>query len=159
MNLYDIVCCITKQYNRASMTVGDYTVPISIEEIVMEEHPYGTQELNMRCTIMEYLEKKAVISSSNHKPNTIPTIKNVIFNDPATIVFWSDDTKTVAKTHPGDKFDPEKGLAMAISKKALGNKGDYYKMFDKWLSEYSKYTITDELQTLINQWKDVMESE
>lgn len=63
------------------------------------------------------------------------SIKNVIFNPPATIVFWSDGTKTVVKAHDGDIFDPEKGLAMAISKKALGNKGNYCNELKKWLPE------------------------
>jgi hypothetical protein len=62
-------------------------------------------------------------------------IKNVIFNDPATIVFWSDGTKTVVKCQPGDKFDPEKGLAMAITKKTMGNSGSYYNIFKKWVKE------------------------
>ena len=57
----------------------------------------------------------------------------VIYNDPATIAFWSDGTKTVVKAQPGDIFDPEKGLAMAIAKKACGNKGNYYNGFKKWL--------------------------
>lgn len=65
----------------------------------------------------------------------MPSIKNVIFNDPTTIVFWNDGTKTIVKAQDGDIFDPEKGLAMAISKKALGNKGNYYEMFKKWLPE------------------------
>lgn len=64
-----------------------------------------------------------------------PNIKNVIFNDPATIVFWNDGTKTIVKAQDGDVFDPEKGLAMAISKKALGNKGNYCETFKKWLPE------------------------
>ena len=62
-------------------------------------------------------------------------IKNVIFNDPATIVFWTDGTKTVVKCQDGDIFNPEMGLAMAISKKALGNKGNYCNEFKKWLPE------------------------
>ena len=57
----------------------------------------------------------------------------VIYNNPATIAFWSDGTKTVVKAQPGDIFDPEKGLAMAIAKKACGNKGNYYNGFKKWL--------------------------
>lgn len=68
-------------------------------------------------------------------------ITNVIFNDPATIVFWSDDTKTVVKTRGNDKFDPEKGLAMAISKKHMGNEDGWYKKFKKWLPEEKKSTI------------------
>lgn len=63
-------------------------------------------------------------------------ITNVIFNDPATIVFWSDGTKTVVKCQDGDVFDPEKGLAMAISKKAMGNKGSYFNVIDKWTEKY-----------------------
>lgn len=59
-------------------------------------------------------------------------IKKVIFNDPATIVLWTDGAKTVVKCD-GEKYDPEKGLAMAICKKALGNKGNYYEVFKKWL--------------------------
>lgn len=43
-------------------------------------------------------------------------IERVIFNDPATIVFWTDGTKTVVKTHD-EPFDPEKGIAMALVKK------------------------------------------
>ena len=63
----------------------------------------------------------------------IPEIKNVIFNDPATIVFWDDGTKTVVKCQDDDEFDPEKGLAMAIVKKAYGNKGNYCNKLKKWL--------------------------
>ena len=62
-----------------------------------------------------------------------PSITNVIFNKPATIIFWSDGTKTVVKAQDGDKFDKEKGLAMAIAKKALGNKGNYYDEIKKWV--------------------------
>lgn len=59
-------------------------------------------------------------------------IESVIFNDPATIVFWNDGTKTVVKVQ-NEKFDPEKGLAMAIAKKYFGNHGNYYNEFKKWL--------------------------
>ena len=60
------------------------------------------------------------------------TIVKVIFNDPATIVFWMDGTKTVVKAH-NEPFDKEKGLAMAITKKFFGNEGNYYNKIKKWL--------------------------
>lgn len=60
-------------------------------------------------------------------------IKNVIFNDPATIVFWSDGTKTVVKRGKDDTFDPEKGLAMAISKYFFDNAGYFNDVFKKWI--------------------------
>lgn len=62
-------------------------------------------------------------------------ITKVIFNGPATIVFWEDKTKTVVKCDKDDVFDPEKGLAMAISKKFFGNKGNYYNVIKKWVGE------------------------
>lgn len=65
---------------------------------------------------------------------TIPGIKNVIFNKPATIVFWEDGDKTVVKCDK-EKYDPEKGLVMAIAKKALGNQGNYYEVIKKWVGE------------------------
>ena len=65
-----------------------------------------------------------------------PEIKDVIFNDPATIVFWMDGTKTVVKCQEGDEFDPEKGLTMAIVKKVYGNKGSYCNEIKKWCEPY-----------------------
>lgn len=62
-------------------------------------------------------------------------IVKVIFNAPATIVIWSDGTKTVVKVQEGEAFDKEKGLAMAICKKSMGNEGNYYSEFKKWLED------------------------
>ena len=67
------------------------------------------------------------------------SIKNVIFNPPATVVYWSDGTKTVVKCSVNDKFDPEKGLAMAIAKRCANNSGSYYKEIQKWVGEESLY--------------------
>ena len=66
---------------------------------------------------------------------TVPEILDVVFNGPATIIFWADGTKTVVKAIY-DEFDPEKGLAMAIAKKALGNKGNYFNVIKRWTDEY-----------------------
>lgn len=63
----------------------------------------------------------------------LPAIADVIFSGPATVVKWKDGTKTVVKRAKNDNFDPEKGLAMAIAKKALGNKGNYYETIRKWM--------------------------
>ena len=60
-------------------------------------------------------------------------IEKVIFNDPATIVLWSNGEKTVVKCIDGETFDPEKGLAMAIVKYVYGNKGNYYGYLKTWL--------------------------
>lgn len=65
-------------------------------------------------------------------------IKRVIFNPPATIVYWSDCTKTVVKCNVNDIFDPEKGLAMAIAKRCVGNTGAYYAEIRHWVAEFGK---------------------
>ena len=76
---------------------------------------------------------KETTERSNYMPSDIRRlIKNVKFNPPATIVFWTDNTKTVVKCNRED-YDPEKGLAMCICKKVLGDRGNYYEVFKKWL--------------------------
>ena len=99
------------------------------------------------------IEKKSTIRyngytsvSTSESSVSAPSIKKVIFNYPATIVLWSDGSKTVVKCQDGDIYDPEKGLAMAISKKALGNKGNYCNEFKKWLPEDEEEEGTVELR-------------
>lgn len=65
-------------------------------------------------------------------------IEKVIFNDPATIIIWTTGEKTVVKCGEGEVYDPEKGFAMAIAKYVLGNKGNYYETFKKWLPKEEK---------------------
>lgn len=84
-------------------------------------------------------------SRYRHAKRRSMSIEKVIFNDPATIVFWEDDTKTVVKRGENDIFDPEKGLAMAIAKKALGNKGNYYNEIKKWLPEHVEFYADDKV--------------
>ena len=80
---------------------------------------------------------KKLIKRSMGNPKEI---EKVIFNDPATIVFWGNGDKTVVKCE-NETYDPEKGLAMAISKRFLGNQGNYYNEFKKWLPEEETKTI------------------
>lgn len=66
------------------------------------------------------------------------SIRKVIFNDPATVVLWSDGTKTVVKCGPEDKFDTEKGLAMAVVKKMAGNDNSFNKVFKQYTKKKKK---------------------
>ena len=68
----------------------------------------------------------------------IPSIKKVVFNNPATIVIWNDGTKTTVKCSERDEYPEEVGLAMCISKKALGNKGNFNEVFKKHIPGYIK---------------------
>lgn len=80
--------------------------------------------------------KKSVDSfATKQSTNRRVKIKDVIFSNPATVVFWSDGTKTVVKTRGGEKYDREKGLAMAIIKKITGNTSNYYEIFKEWCGD------------------------
>jgi hypothetical protein len=56
-------------------------------------------------------------------------IAKVIYNPPATVIYWKDGTKTVVKCSDHDldegRLSPETGVVYAIAKKVLGNKGNY----------------------------------
>lgn len=79
--------------------------------------------------------RAAVISDELASLRNPQQIKRVIFNDPATIVIWADDSKTVVKCQPGDTYSKETGLALCIAKKFLGNKGNFNEVFKKWIPE------------------------
>lgn len=80
----------------------------------------------------------------------VPRIDKVIFNNPATIVLWADGTKTVVKAQ-NESFDPEKGLAMAIAKKAMGNAGRYYNEFKKWIGDGNDIVIDNGVAQAIDE--------
>lgn len=56
----------------------------------------------------------------------------IIFNGPATIVFWDDGTKTVVKCTERETFDYEKGVALCYMKRLLGNDNSFKHVFKKF---------------------------
>ena len=54
--------------------------------------------------------------------------KQVIFNPPATIVYWEDGTKTVVKAD-NDVFSEEFGYAMACMRKIYGSRAEFKAQF------------------------------
>lgn len=56
------------------------------------------------------------------------TPKKVIFNGPATIVFWRDGTKTVVKLSKNDKANPYNGFCAALAKKIFENNSKIQKI-------------------------------
>lgn len=116
---------------------------------------------SLYCFIEDENEWKKITSFEFEKTvkySSIPYgylfVDKVVFNDPATIVFWKDGSKTIVKCGEDESFDPEKGLAMAIAKKAFGNQGNYYNQIKKWLPEPKEndgeeyLTITERLNKI-----------
>ena len=145
----NVVNCI----DSLNYKIFDIEVTISTKElntITLRKKDINLRKKNEGRNEMP-VERKSTSScvyyaSTTAKSVSEPSIKKVIFNYPATIVLWSDGSKTVVKCQDGDIYDPEKGLAMAISKKALGNKGNYCNEFKKWLPEDEEEEGTVELR-------------
>lgn len=93
-------------------------------------------ELKNICELMdsELISKKN--SKETYNKRIFSEIKDIIINDPATIILWKDGTKTIVKCQPVDTFDPEKGIAMAILKKLYGNSGFYKDIFEPAIEKY-----------------------
>ena len=68
-------------------------------------------------------------------------IEKVVYNNPATIVFWSDNTTTVCKCSKEDIYSKETGLTICILKKLIGAK-NVRKIFNDWLPELDKSIVT-----------------
>jgi hypothetical protein len=84
----------------------------------------------------QVLKEEEAKSAKRNVKNFNKKIKKVVFNDPATIVFWKNGDKTVVKCQPGEEFDKEKGLALAIVKYMIAdNKGCFNDIFKKWINE------------------------
>lgn len=64
-------------------------------------------------------------------------IKKVIFNNPATIIIFTDDTKVVAKAH-NEEFDEEKGFLMAMSRILFETRAEMNKIIDKGMEDSYK---------------------
>lgn len=94
--------------------------------------PYSDIYNRIASDTLATIKNGSYIKVPSPKQKAMNSITNVIFNNPATIVFWSDGTKTVVKCDERDEFDPEKGLAMAICKKHFGG-GFYNDIFKKWI--------------------------
>ena len=110
----------------------------------LEPYPTNTfKPIDIDITLSPYpttgkkKETRKPVDSFETKQSTNRRVKirDVIFSDPATVVFWDDNTKTVVKTRGEEKYDKEKGLAMAIIKKITGNTGSYYNIFKEWCGD------------------------
>lgn len=62
-------------------------------------------------------------------------IDHVIFNGPATIVFWTDGTKTVVKCAKGENDDKKTSILWAYAKKICGTSSHMNKVLDKLVAE------------------------
>ena len=70
---------------------------------------------------------------------------HIIFNGAATIVFWTDGTKTVVKCKEGTEYNAEEGLRWCIIKKLIGDSPEFWNFIKGAVSEdkanKNKYSV------------------
>lgn len=81
-----------------------------------------------------------------------PEVKRIIFNNPATIVFWTDGTKTVVKCCEGEKFSEYYGFLAALGKKVYGSNSTVQRIVKKHMTE--KETYFDRLVRKLEEQKE-----
>lgn len=79
----------------------------------------GVERHGLLLTYMVDYINKLENKDLEPQPFFQPKIEKVIFNKPATIVFWDDETKTIVKCSNEDTYSKETGLAMCICKKNI----------------------------------------
>ena len=128
--------------NNTTATPCSNTITLDKTLVTTVENPwYQYGKLNDNSNILVPIDDTISITEEHlsYKQEKA-TIKNVIFSGPATIVIWSDGDKTIVKKSDCEaEIDKEKGLAMAIIKKAYkdaGKEGSYFRrIFGTWIKD------------------------
>lgn len=130
---------------------GYLTTYCNIDEMALAEaaQKWFPKAVKKEEKVMTYYEHEMMMAKH------IPEIKDVIFNNPATIVKWADGTKTVVKVQKGEPYDEEKGLAMAFIKKVYDNKGNYNDIFRKWCPKKEIPVVDDFNGTIEEMFEDL----
>jgi len=117
----------TADFGRLFMDDG-YSCPLSGEFMTcnsFEDKPWS------------YYLKDVTMENVSTEQNKYKNIDHVTFNNPATIVHFSDGTKIVVKTTKNDKYNPTTGFLYAYFEKMSGmSKTQCSKFFDKLESDY-----------------------
>lgn len=121
--------------------VTDSTIPIS--KLVIDHEV--TNMLSAYQTIDKIVTQKTINKVSVNPTTKIPGnfyieknsstkmiyIKKVLYNNPVTVVWWSDGTVTRNRCPENVTYNPDTGLLFCITKRLLGN-NDVAEIFNAW---------------------------
>ena len=111
------------------------------ERLANRVHKIIIPDVNEEENEMNYNNIPARVTDNHMKIHApipiikIPEISKVVFNNPATIVFWEDGTKTVVKCMEGQEFNEYYGVACAIMKRFFGNNSKASAFVEKFKEE------------------------
>lgn len=139
----------TTATTNSNIIVGDNHININSLDYIDPKDRYKTEILkevyNDLVNKKKQLKFGGVITGIDKQGNlTTIYITKVIYQRPATIVFWSDGTKTIAKCSPYDTYNTERGLLVCYAKKMMGSEA-INKLLDDWRSliHYDTITLAD----------------
>ena len=126
---------------RAVYKIPEKYIFDSILDIINEL--YNDKEIEKKEDKIELsasVPQEAVILKSYNpkKIFNVPNVEKVLFRNPATIVWFSDGTKSVAICGYDDVYDKETGMAICLCKRMLGNK-EYRELMEKWCYEKESF--------------------
>ena len=103
---------------------------VVVREFTVEQSYNSVAEATIKGFLTRLTEKKPQAPEIG--------VVDVIYNDPATVVYWSDKTRTVVKCQPGDTYDPKTGFLLALCKKVCGNTGNYNDLLRECIPGYGE---------------------
>lgn len=146
-------------YSVAPISKGPYWNGIYIKEDLTPEYlPWNKDEKTKGRILLEYREPVYIPFELTERRNTmppkdgntgtfyfddffaldrghgfqkVPHIDNVIFNGPATIVFWKDGTKTVVKHDGKGRKDKRLAILYAFVRKIYGEGKPYHNILNE----------------------------
>jgi len=88
--------------------------------VIPAETTTATSVISIPYFTTTAMRKSIRYKLSGYIPSKNTYIKEVIYSNPATIVIWSDGTKTISKCTENDEYNEEMGLVLCVLKKTLG---------------------------------------
>lgn len=103
------------------------------EQVVAISKPVFQRMLNAcskaRRDVHDYMQKDIEFTIPIHRQFRF-TPKEIIYNDAATIVYWTDGTKTVVKCSENDVYSEYSGFVAAVAKKMYGGANAINRLID-----------------------------
>lgn len=103
------------------------------EQVVAISRPVFQRMLNecskARKDVHDYIQKDSEFTSRLHCQFRFAP-KEIIYHDAATIVYWTDGTKTVVKCNENDEYSEYFGFVAAVAKKMYGGANAINRLID-----------------------------
>ena len=114
----------TKEKNNFEHYMSETCYNIENDRLWYANIDYYIDEEHRKVVKFSELKKHTTNKKENKNMKTKKTTKTniyqTIYNPPATIIMWTDETKTVVKTSANDDYDPVFGFLMAYFQKNSG---------------------------------------